>query len=212
MTNLLKRKGILFVVSAPSGTGKTTIAARIRKIVKGVKQSVSCTTRPKRENEKEGIDYHFISYEEFQRSIKNNKFIEWACVHNNLYGTPLNDTEEMLNAGCDILLTIDVQGACQLKKEIESGVYIFILPPSLDILRERLVKRMANTLDEIEDRLKEAENEIARIKEFDYIIVNKELDKAVNQVASIISAERCKRTNRNVLITKLAMSRNWKVD
>jgi guanylate kinase len=184
-------KGILFVVSAPSGAGKTTLVRRVIAELPRVHLSVSCTTRVPRSGEEEGIDYFFISPDEFNAMERAGKFIEWAQVHGDLYGTPRANLEVIQRAE-DLVLEIDTQGARKIREEFSDGVFIFIRPPSLEILKERLQARGGDSKEAIEARLNNAQKELDQMAWYDYIVVNKEIEEATKQLASIIVAERCK--------------------
>ncbi|MBI3600616.1 MAG: guanylate kinase [Nitrospinae bacterium] len=191
----MKSKGILFVVSAPSGAGKTTISKKITEIVDDIYHSISHTTRPPRPDEIDGKHYYFVSKAEFEEMIKREEFIEWASVHGNYYGTSVNNLDIVKNQKKDLLLVIDVQGAEQLRKKHKTGCYIFILPPSMKTLEKRLRARGADSDEEIRKRLKTAEEEIHHYKTYNYIIINDDIDDAVHQLKSIIFAERCRYPN-----------------
>jgi guanylate kinase len=189
-----RQHGVLFVLSAPSGAGKTTIRQRLLREMTDIAYSVSFTTRAMRAAEREGVDYHFISQAEFRRMVETGEFLEWAEVHGNLYGTALGPLEKVLSEGTDALLDIDVQGADQLQRRYKGGpiVTIFILPPSPDALGERLRHRASESQAQLEQRLRNAPHEITRFKDYDYVVVNRVLERAVRQVACIIEAERCR--------------------
>jgi len=188
--NNKKNKGTLFVISAPSGAGKTTLCLQLLKKNPGLKLSVSFTTREPRHKEKNNVDYTFISKARFMRMIDKGEFAEWATVHGNLYGTSIKRLKELNSAGYDIILDIDTNGAMQLKKRYENAVYIFILPPSLKVLKERLVDRKTDSTEVIARRLDNAKSEIACYKDYDYIVVNDRLDRAYRELESIIIASR----------------------
>jgi guanylate kinase len=191
---LLKRnKGILFVISGPSGAGKTTLYKKAISALPNLKHSVSFTTRSPRTGEVNDKDYTFIDKDEFIAMVRKKDFAEWAEIHGELYGTSKRRLKEVIDSGMDAILDIDVQGAKQLREEFPGGVYIFILPPSLEVLRERLQGRMANLKIEIEKRLKVAIAEIKRYGEYDYVIVNHVFDNAFEELASIITANRARR-------------------
>jgi len=193
---LLKRnRGILFVISGPSGAGKTTLYKKAISALPNLKHSVSFTTRSPRKGEVNDKDYTFIDKDEFMAMVRKKDFAEWAEIHRELYGTSKRRLKEIIDSGKDAILDIDVQGAKQLREEFPGGVYIFILPPSLKVLRERLEGRMANVKMEIEKRLKVAVAEIKRYREYDYVIVNQVFDNAFEELASIITANRA-RTER----------------
>ena len=184
--------GLLFVVSAPSGTGKTTLCKEIEKWVGNLQHSISYTTRPKRSSEQEGKDYHFIAPDLFQRMIQSGEFIEWALVHNHYYGTRHLDLQALLDGGIDIILDIDPQGALQIRRRCDNGVFIYILPPSFEDLERRLTLRRADAPEEIGRRLKRAREEIHDYEAYDYLIVNDDFEKARDHLRSIIMAERGK--------------------
>ncbi len=186
----LRGKGNIFIVSAPSGAGKTTLCKKIISTVDGLVQSVSYTTRKPRKGEVNDVDYSFISSGKFKKMIAGGDFIEWAEVHGNLYGTSKKRLKNLLHSGFDIILDIDTQGAKQFRKSFDDGVFIFILPPSMEILRERLEKRMSNSKKDIQMRLKLAVNEIKEYEMYDYVIVNNILRDSIRQLEAIIIAER----------------------
>ncbi len=185
-------KGIIFVVSAPSGTGKTTLCREIVKRVKGINLSISCTVREPREGEKNGKDYYFVSEEEFRRLEEEGAFIEWAVVHGKKYGTPLAPLISQINKGEDVILNIDPQGARKIREKISDAVFIFVLPPSMEILMKRLKDR-GTKKEDIELRMKNAEEEIKNALWYDYIIINDELGNAIEILKSIIAAERSRK-------------------
>lgn len=185
-----KSKGSLFIVSAPSGAGKTTICKKIMGAMDNVKTSVSYTTRRPRQGEVDNEDYSFISEKKFRGMIQKGEFVEWAEVHGKLYGTSRKRLEKIVNDGFDVILDIDTQGAEQIKKTYGNGVFIFILPPSMTELRDRLEKRMSNTKEDMERRLKRASEEIRAYKIYDYVIVNDLLKSSLSKFESIIVAER----------------------
>lgn len=184
-----KSKGSLFIVSAPSGAGKTTICKKIVAAMDNVRTSVSYTTRRPRQGEVEGEDYSFISEKKFRNMIRRGEFVEWAEVHGNLYGTSRRRLEAMINDGLDVILDIDTQGAQQIRKTYGSGVFIFILPPSMTELRDRLEKRKSNTREDMERRLRRASEEIRAYKMYDYVIVNDLLKSSLGKFEAIIVAE-----------------------
>lgn len=186
------KNGSLFIVSAPSGAGKTTLCREVSKMVSGLFYSVSYTTRKPRPGEINGKDYSFVTLAEFRKMVEREEFAEWAEVHDNLYGTSIKTLND-LRKTCDIILDIDTQGASQMKKMYGEGVYIFILPPSMEVLEERIRKRMANSEEEIRVRLKRAREEITEYKEYEYVIINRDFSEAVSQLSSIIVSERCRR-------------------
>ena len=185
------KPGHLFIVSAPSGAGKSTLCQAVRERVTGLHYSISYTTRAMRPGEVQGVHYHFISENEFREGIRLNRWAEWASVHEHLYGTAAADLNRIMAAGGDILLDIDVQGARQLVERYPDSVTIFILPPSMEILKQRLAGRATDLNETIALRLKNAEKEIAAKDEYQHIIINEDLDKAVDELEKII------RRNRN---------------
>ena len=203
----LKRRGILFVLSSPSGAGKTSIARYILDKDKNIKLSVSLTTRKKRKNEKAGIDYDFISKDVFEEKIKNNFFLEWATVFGNYYGTSREKVQKTLQEGNDVLFDIDWQGTQQLSDNKDFDlVTIFILPPSKTVLEKRLNNRAQDSKIEVIKRMSQASDEISHYMEYNYIVINNNLEDASNQVLSILKAERLKRKrliNLNEFITFL---------
>jgi guanylate kinase len=186
----MRRKGILYIISAPSGAGKSTLCRELLDIFPELRHSVSSTTRIPRPGEVEGRDYHFVSREEFLRMIDAGEFAEWAEVHGNLYGTSLKTLQNCLEDGIDLLLDIDCQGAAQLKEKQVAGVNIFILPPSYKELRARLEGRGSDSPDVIEKRLVNAETEIRQASWYDYIVINDVFTRAVEDLKSIVIAER----------------------
>ncbi len=187
------REGILFIISGPSGSGKTTLTKRVIETVDGLKFSVSCTTRPPRLGELDGVDYRFISENEFQEMLKNEKFAEWAQVHGHHYGTPVEEIERTRSSGVDLLLDIDTQGARNIRGKYSSSVYIFITPSSLNVLRERLIKRHEEGTLEIARRIEDSRKEMDEINSYDYIIINDTIYEALDRLRAVIVAERCKR-------------------
>ena len=203
----LKRRGILFVLSSPSGAGKTSIARYILEKDNNIKLSVSLTTRKKRKNEIAGVDYDYISKDLFEEKIKNNFFLEWATVFGNYYGTSREKVQTTLQEGNDVLFDIDWQGTQQISdnKGFEL-VTIFILPPSKTVLEKRLNNRAQDSKIEVKKRMSQASDEISHYMEYDYIVINNNLEDASNQVLSILRAERLKRkrlVNLNEFITFL---------
>lgn len=190
-----KRRGQLFIVSAPSGAGKTSLCRELTTVVPNIRHSVSYTTRPPRKGEENDRDYTFIDEAGFMKMAEKGDFAEWARVHGHLYGTSRRRLEEMRNAGIDVILDIDTKGAGLMREGSGNGVYIFILPPSLDALRERLHKRMSNSPEEIDIRMKRAVEEIKDYKSYDYVIVNEDFDEALAELKSIIAAEEKRTSN-----------------
>lgn len=188
----LDGRGRLVVVSSPSGGGKGTLIRRILKTVPGVSYSVSYTTRAPRVGEVNGRHYFFVSVDEFRAMESRGEFLESAVVHDNLYGTGHERVEEELSKGRDIILEIDVQGADNVRKLVHDAIMIFVLPPSFEILRERLIARGSEQANDLALRLRNAVHEVAAYRRFDYLIINDEIDRAANQLASIICAERAR--------------------
>jgi len=188
----MRRKGILYVISAPSGAGKSTLCRELLDIFPELRHSVSFTTRTARQGELEGRDYHFTSREKFLSMVAAGEFAEWAEVHGNLYGTSLNTLQKCRDDGIDLILDIDCQGASQLKVKQVAGVNIFILPPSFKELRFRLEGRGSDSQEVIEKRLVNAEDEIRQAGWYDYIVVNDVFSRAVEDLKSIVIAERHK--------------------
>ena len=182
--------GELFIVSAPSGAGKTTLCRKLCAIVPRLKYSVSYTTRPRRKGEINNVHYTFISEKKFKDMIRKEEFAEWAVVHGNLYGTSIRRLKELLKRGYDIILDIDVQGAVQMKRRIKDAVYIFVLPPSMKVLQKRLKFRRSDSAEQIKRRLEKAREEILSYRNYDYVIINNKLGKAVRELESIILARR----------------------
>ncbi|MBO8160865.1 MAG: guanylate kinase [Thermosipho sp. (in: Bacteria)] len=187
-------KGTLFVVSGPSGVGKTSIINSLINKLDNVVFSVSCTTRAPRPGEVDGVDYFFVSKEKFMKMIENSEFLEWAEVHGNLYGTPKKFVLENIEKGKRIILDIDVQGALQVKKNFDDAVFIFVAPPSYEVLRERLLKRGTEKTEALLKRLENAKWELSKMIEFNYLIVNDDLEKSVLVMKSIIIGESYKTT------------------
>lgn len=186
------RRGLLFVVSAPSGTGKTTVVERLVQVIPDLALSRSYTSRSMRAGEAHGIDYNFITRTRFEEMIAADDFLEWADVFGNLYGTCANDAERVLSAGRDLVLVIDVQGARQVRRRRPGTVGVFVMPPSFAVLEQRLRGRSADPEDAIQRRLQTAREEVAAFTEYDYVIVNDELDACVDRLRAIVLAERAR--------------------
>ena len=200
---MLNRKGLLLVVSGPSGAGKGTKCKALLNKNDQIKLSVSATTRKPRNGEVHGVNYFFIEKEEFTKMIENGEFLEYAQIYDNFYGTPKAAIIECLEKGQDVILEIEMQGARQIKEVYPEGVFIFVLPPSLEELKSRIVGRGTETQEEIEKRFSCAFEEINQIVNYDYFIVNEDIEKSVSDVEAIICAEKNKVTRyKNNIIDK----------
>jgi guanylate kinase len=185
-----RRRGLLLIVSAPSGAGKTTLVERLVELLPNLKMSRSYTSRRARHGETDGVDYNFVSRERFEAMIAADEFLEWADVFGNLYGTCASDTERVLAGGDDVVLVIDVQGARQVRSRSGPAATIFVMPPSYEVLERRLRGRSQDSEAAIQRRLQVARDEVAAFAEYDYIVVNDELTAAVDRLRSIILAQR----------------------
>ncbi len=183
-------KGSIFIVSAPSGAGKTTLCRRLTEVVPRIVHSISYTTRQAREGEVEGRAYFFVDEERFMRMVAGGDFLEWAEVHGNLYGTSRVKLFEMIEGGIDVILDIDIQGAAQVRQKGIDATFIFVLPPSLEILEKRLISRKTDSEKVILRRLKKAKEEIGDYMLYDYVIVNDSLDVALNELGSVVLSKR----------------------
>lgn len=189
-------QGNLIIISSPSGGGKGTLIREILQTVPGIGYSVSFTTREMREGEEDGRDYFFVSHEKFAELISAHEFLEYAEVHDNLYGTSIKQVKSEIGLGNDIILEIDVQGAKSVLEQMPAAVSIFILPPSYGILARRLTERATEKPDELDLRLRNSRGEVSQYENFEYVVVNGELEKAVSDLRHIILAERQKRTRQ----------------
>ena len=187
-----KKRGLLIVVSGPSGAGKDTVCNRLVEEQRNVWISISMTSREPRKGEVNGKNYFFITKKEFEEKIKNEEFLEYAVYNNQYYGTPKSKIEEKLSNGIDVILVIDIQGALKIKEQLEETLFIFILPPSMEELKKRLIERNTETKEKILERFKTAYNEINEIKKYNYVVVNDRVDYAVDKVKAIIKAEKCR--------------------
>ncbi len=185
-------RGILIVISGPSGAGKGTICKALLEKHDNIYISVSATTRAPRAGEIEGVNYYFLTKEAFEEKVNNNGFLEYANVHGNFYGTPKVNVEKMLDEGKDVILEIDIQGALQVKENFKEGVFIFILPPSMEELKQRIIKRGSETEESLMTRFKNAYKEINYVSKYNYAVVNDKLEVAVSKVEGIIAAEKCR--------------------
>ena len=186
------RKGILVVVSGPSGVGKSTLCKTMTSMVAETTLSLSYTTRRPRPGERDGIDYCFVQEDRFREMIQNREFAEWAEIYGQLYGTPHSSLRQSMDSGVDVLLDIDAQGAREIMKRFSEAVYVFVVPPSLETLRTRLVHRAGDSPGEIQRRLQKASEEIQNYKSYHYLIRNDDLARATKELESIIIAERVK--------------------
>lgn len=184
--------GLLYVISGPSGVGKTSIIEGVVNKVRNVVFSVSCTTRPKRPNEVEGRDYFFVDERIFLDMVKEDEFLEWAVVHGHYYGTPRKFVEDRIKSNVNVILDIDVQGAMTVMKKVKDAVFVFIAPPSFDELKKRLLKRGTEKEEDMVKRLEDAKKELEHIPKFQYLIVNVDLQESIDQLTSIIVAEQLK--------------------
>jgi len=196
-------RGTLFVVSSPSGGGKGTIIHHVLDVVENLRYSVSYTTRAPRPGEVDGREYFFVKRDTFEEMVAAGEFLEWACVHGNLYGTAKNQIIEDTAAGADLILEVDVQGAASVRQLLMDSVSIFILPPSYEVLRQRLIARGTDSPEELELRLRNAPEELKQYSAFDYVIINDEIDRAVGQLASIIYAERARCMRQEGLVLEV---------
>ncbi|MCA1241624.1 guanylate kinase [Stappia stellulata] len=189
-----QRRGLMLVLSSPSGAGKSTIARQLLEQESNLKLSISVTTRPRRSSEIDGVHYHFITRERFEQMRDRNELLEWAEVHGNYYGTPSDPVEEALSQGQDVLFDIDIQGTFQLYEAVRPDVVsVFILPPSIAEMKSRLHRRAEDTPDVIQRRLKTAVGEMKHWSKYDYVIVNEDLQRAYDGARSILRAERLRR-------------------
>jgi len=190
------RRGLLFVVSAPSGTGKTTVVERLVQMCPSLARSRSYTSRKARPGEQDGVDYNFIDRPAFEAMVARDGFLEWADVFGNLYGTGREDTEALLASGADVVLVIDVQGARQVRSRLHEAVAIFILPPSFEVLELRLRGRCQDEESAIRRRLATAQAEVGAVDEYDFVVINDELERCVTELCAIVTAERARRGRR----------------
>lgn len=188
-----KKQGLLIVVSGPSGCGKSTLDNLILKKRQNIVMSISDTTRSIRGEEVNGVDYNFITKEQFEENIKNDKYLEYAIVHSNkYYGTPSEFVDNKLNEGIDVILEIDIEGARKINKKRKDAVFIFILPPSMKILKERLISRKTETKEQVIERFKTAYKEINEVSTYNYVIVNDDIETALEKMNAIITCEKCR--------------------
>ena len=197
------QEGQLFVITAPSGTGKNTIIEMVRKDLKGLGYSISHTTRAPRKGEIDGVHYYFVGKKKFEKMIQAQEFVEWAVVYNELYGTAISSVRSAQVSGKDVLLDLDIQGARQVRKRFPDSTSIFIVPPSLKTLRERLEKRSSHDGTDIDLRMTEALQEIRGCRDFDFLIVNDDLRKAVREVEAVIVAVKAQTKLRLPSVAKM---------
>ena len=196
----IRRRGLMLVLSSPSGAGKSTIARNLLEEDKGFELSVSYTTRQRRGSEIDGVHYHFVTQREFERLRDDDELLEWAEVHGNLYASPREQAEQAMSGGRDMLFDIDWQGADQLREKMPADIVsVFILPPSMAELKSRLMRRAEDQEQVIEQRLKNAREEIEHWRKYDYVVINDDLDRAFHAVQSIVAAERLRRDRRSGL-------------
>ena len=197
-------KGLLLIISGPSGAGKGTIVKELRRALPNLYISISATTRLPRGSEVDGIDYYFLERAVFDKMIKEGQLLEWAEVYGNFYGTPCNSVQEALERGNDVILEIDIQGALQVKKKLPEAVLIFIAPPSKTELKQRLIGRKSDSLGEIEKRLKCMTGEMKLAAGYDYFIINDSINRAIDNIQAIISAEKCRTCRLQPIIDQLS--------
>ena len=190
-------KGSLVILSAPSGTGKSTICRKLLAGRKDLRYSISCTTREPRVGERNGKHYFFLDVEKFKQKIQRNEFLEWAVVHEQYYGTPRRHIEESLQEGNSILLAIDIQGAAAIRRKMPDAILIFLVPPTMESLKERLAARK-DASESVAKRLAASRAEMSAAKNYDYIVVNDDLEKAVEQISSILTAEGLKVSRQEI--------------
>jgi guanylate kinase len=199
----MSNKGNLIVISAPSGSGKTSLANRALEEVPQLKFSVSHTTRKPRPGERDRVEYFFVSEKEFEEMIEQDTFLEHARVYGNYYGTSRAFVDEQLSVGYDVLLDLDVQGAAQVKKSYPEAILVFVFPPSLEVLKERLKNRGLDDAGVIDQRLRIAKKEIKRYKDYQYVIINREIEESLGELKSIIQVSGCRMEKRKELAAEI---------
>jgi len=202
---LKKQRGQLIILSGPSGAGKGTVCQAATAHNPNLKISISATTRAPRGAERDGVEYFFLDKADFEKKIEENAFLEYAKVHDHYYGTPKAHVLQMLDEGTDVILEIDVQGAAQIKEKLGFGVLIFIAPPSIEVLKKRLVNRKTDSDAQIQLRMKNALTELKQAEHYDYVIVNDTVDQAAADLEAIIRAERCRTQNNLEIIEEMLM-------
>src|SRR5882672_6710132 len=207
-SSIRNMNGNLIIVSAPSGAGKTTLVAGALGRDNRVRPSISFTSRRPRAGEEQGAHYHFVSRAEFEVMIANGDFLEWAEVHGNLYGTSRRAVEEIRSSGADVILTIDIQGAAQARKLFPDATSVFIMPPSLDALTERLESRGTDMARDRRLRLDSALHEMEQYVDFDYVVINDDLNRAIDELGAIITAERCRTARRRGIAARIIQTFN----
>lgn len=199
----MENRGILIVLSGPSGTGKDSILKELKKLRNDFEISISCTTRTPRPGETHGKDYYFLTKSDFMERVNAGDMLEWATFCGNYYGTPKHELEERLDAGLNVILEIEVQGAEQVIKNSPEAVSIFVLPPSIKVLKERLKSRGSDTPEDIEMRTREAEREIALAENYGYVVVNDDLKECASDISKIIDSEKLKTMHRKSIIREV---------
>ena len=196
----LQIRPLFVVLSGPSGVGKDAVLTRMKETDYPLKYITTLTTRPRRPLEKNNVDYHFVSVKRFQKMIENNELLEWANVYDNWYGVPREEAKQALDRGQDVIVKVDVQGAASIKKILPQGIFILLMPPSVDELLKRLKQRHTESPSELDLRLKTAEEEVKQLPLFDYVVLNRwdEIDLAVSEIEAIITAEKCRVTPREI--------------
>jgi guanylate kinase len=201
-----KGEGLICIISAPSGAGKTTLLRKVIKELSGLRFSVSHTTRPPRANERDGVDYHFVSPSVFQKMVERNEFLEWAEVLGNHYGTARKNMATLKSEGIDLILDVDPQGAKRVLEQIATTILIYVLPPSLESLKERLTKRGLDSPERIQFRLSHAKRDMEEARWYHYVILNDRIEETVKKLKAIIMAERCRKRKDALLEEKM---RQW---
>lgn len=198
----LRTRPLLTILSGPSGVGKDAVLARLRESGYPIKFVTTLTTRPRRDNERDNIDYHFVSKERFQEMIERSELLEWANVYGNLYGVPKGSVKQALDQGRDVMVKVDIQGVTNIKNLLPQAVSIFLMPQSIDELVIRLKQRRTESSFDLSLRLKKAEEEMKQLSQFDYVVVNRwgEIDRAISDIKAIITAEKCRVNPREVVL------------